>query len=385
MTFDFGKYFGEIKLSHDLQTTPEERSWLLKPPRDGERHDVILYLGCNVLRTSHMVQTATAVFDRLGIDYVAAGGAAYCCGIQHHRYASAESGAQYGNHTIELLPGWRRARSSCGARRASTSTTRCCSRTCRSPSATPPSSSPSAWSGATSRSPTGSRPPSRCTPTADEARQREGRAARRLLEAVPGIRLVEFQADARFGRSCSPTLPVSSARRCIGRWSSTTSIARWPRAPRTSPASTTAAIVSCCRFEAERPIVFEHYLTLFARALGIEFEDTYKKYCCGRSRSHPGGRHALHGGQRRRSRGGARARDQDVPGQRLKRDSPWRRSALERTTAVFAAEHDVPIPYMQRTRDYYLALGFSAVSLGPLRRGPVHAAARRRSAGRGWR
>src|SRR5882672_9511508 len=27
--------------------------------------------------------------------------------------------------------------------------------------------------------------------------------------------------------------------------------------------------------------------------------------------------------------------------------------------AVFAAEHDVPIPYMQRTRDYYLTLGFS--------------------------
>jgi hypothetical protein len=24
--------------------------------------------------------------------------------------------------------------------------------------------------------------------------------------------------------------------------------------------------------------VFEHYLTLFGRALGIEFEDTYKKY-----------------------------------------------------------------------------------------------------------
>jgi D-proline reductase (dithiol) PrdB len=26
---------------------------------------------------------------------------------------------------------------------------------------------------------------------------------------------------------------------------------------------------------------------------------------------------------------------------------------------VFAAEHDVPIPYMQRTRDYYQALGFA--------------------------
>ena len=27
---------------------------------------------------------------------------------------------------------------------------------------------------------------------------------------------------------------------------------------------------------------------------------------------------------------------------------------------TFAAEHDVPIPYMQRTRDYYQALGFPA-------------------------
>ncbi len=29
------------------------------------------------------------------------------------------------------------------------------------------------------------------------------------------------------------------------------------------------------------------------------------------------------------------------------------------TQAVFAAEDDVPIPYMQRTRDYYVALGYA--------------------------
>ena len=29
------------------------------------------------------------------------------------------------------------------------------------------------------------------------------------------------------------------------------------------------------------------------------------------------------------------------------------------TRAVFAAEHDAPIPYMQRTRDYYMTLGFT--------------------------
>jgi len=26
---------------------------------------------------------------------------------------------------------------------------------------------------------------------------------------------------------------------------------------------------------------------------------------------------------------------------------------------AFAPEHDAPIPYMQRTRDYYLRLGFA--------------------------
>ena len=29
------------------------------------------------------------------------------------------------------------------------------------------------------------------------------------------------------------------------------------------------------------------------------------------------------------------------------------------TKPAFAAEHDAPIPYMQRTRDYYMTLGFN--------------------------
>src|SRR5258707_14889943 len=41
---------------------------------------------------------------------------------------------------------------------------------------------------------------------ATEARAREGRAARRLLEAVPGINVIEFEPDARWGRTCTPAL-----------------------------------------------------------------------------------------------------------------------------------------------------------------------------------
>ena len=48
MSFDYGKYCGEIELPHGLLSRKEERSWFLTPPRDGERHDIVLYLGCNV-------------------------------------------------------------------------------------------------------------------------------------------------------------------------------------------------------------------------------------------------------------------------------------------------------------------------------------------------
>ena len=33
-----------------------------------------------------------------------------------------------------------------------------------------------------------------------------------------------------------------------------------------------------CGFEAQRPVAIEHYLSVFARGLGIEFEDRYKKF-----------------------------------------------------------------------------------------------------------
>ena len=33
-----------------------------------------------------------------------------------------------------------------------------------------------------------------------------------------------------------------------------------------------------CGFEAAAPLTIEHYLSVFARALGIEFEDTYKRW-----------------------------------------------------------------------------------------------------------
>ena len=59
--FDYGKYFGEIKLTHDLTTRADERTWRLAAPEaTPARKPIVLYLGCNVLRTSHMIQIGRA-------------------------------------------------------------------------------------------------------------------------------------------------------------------------------------------------------------------------------------------------------------------------------------------------------------------------------------
>src|SRR2546422_10150299 len=71
MGFDYGKYFGEIKLTHDLTTRADERSWRLAAPEARPaRKPIVLYLGCHVLRTSPMIRPVTAVFDRHAIAYL---------------------------------------------------------------------------------------------------------------------------------------------------------------------------------------------------------------------------------------------------------------------------------------------------------------------------
>ena len=94
----YRNYFREIDVLHGLQSTPEERDWLLTTPKgDVKQSDIVLYLGCNVMRTTHLVRTVMDVFKLLNVDFTAVGGASYCCGIQHHQRgdeASAHSIAQ---------------------------------------------------------------------------------------------------------------------------------------------------------------------------------------------------------------------------------------------------------------------------------------------------
>jgi Fe-S oxidoreductase len=278
MAFDYARHFGEIALTHALTTLPEERRWRLTPPaRTGERHQIVLYLGCNVLRTSHMIQTITAIFDRLGLDYVAVGGPTYCCGIVHHQQGHTVAAGGMNRHTIELL------------KRFEPDEVVMWCPSCiyfydevqQAALPFPVRHAADFLASALPRLRFSRRLERRVAlhyHGSSEPRRREGLAGRRLLEAVPGLEYVEVEPDARFGRSCTQAVQSEVG---IEVWNRM--VREQIERARGSGADILATIYHGCQrlicpFEAEGRAMIEHYLSVFARALGIEFEDKYKKY-----------------------------------------------------------------------------------------------------------
>ena len=278
MAFDYGRYFGEIAVIRDLTTMPDEARWrLAAPAREPEPHRIVLYLGCNVFRTSHMIRTITAIFDRLGLDYIAVGGPTYCCGVVHHLQGHTTAAGGMASHTVTLLERYQPEEVVmwCPS----------CIYFYDEIQKTPlPFAVRHASEFLVSRLPDLhlTRPVNRTVAlhrhTVSAPRQREGMAGRRLLAAVPGLRLVEHEPDPRFGRACTPAVHAEVG---LDVW---TRMARDEiDRVRAAGADTLATIYHGCQrylcvFEAERPVAIEHYLTVFGRSLGIEFEDTFKKF-----------------------------------------------------------------------------------------------------------
>jgi hypothetical protein len=278
MAYDYGRHFGEITLTQDLMTTPGERTWRLTPPgRDPEPHRIVLYLGCNVLRTSHMIRTITAIFDRLRLDYVAVGGPTYCCGIVHHQQGDTAAAGGMSRHTVDLFTRYRPEEVVMWC----PSCIYFYDEVQRAEMPFPVRHATEFLVAQLPRLDLARRVPARValhSHVQNEARRREGLAGRRLLQAVPGLEYVEIEPDPSLGRLCTPAVQAQ-----LGQDAWDARIRDEIERARSGGAQILATIYHGCQrllcgFEAEGRLVIEHYLSVFARALGIEFEDTYKKY-----------------------------------------------------------------------------------------------------------
>ena len=275
--FDYAAYFREMRLTHDLTTLPEDRTWRAVPPTEPEPHRVVLYLGCNVLRTSHMIRTMTDVLDLLRVDYVAVGGPAYCCGIVHHRYGDTELSQTIGSNAVRYLERFEPER-----------VVMWC------PSCIyfydeifqVPSSFETLHATEFLAEHLGELSFVREVPQRvalhyhcnHPRRLDEARAAKTLLSAVPGLEYVEIESDVRLERACSP-----ATQQALGMDEWQRLIEGQFRQAEEAGADTFATLYHGCQrhictYEERVPLTVEHYLSVFARALGIEHEDKYKKY-----------------------------------------------------------------------------------------------------------
>jgi Fe-S oxidoreductase len=99
--FSYADYFGQISLLGDLLLDGRERPWLTAIPAEPERKQFVVWLGCNVLRTVHIVETLDDILRHIGTDYVMLGGPANCCGVQHARRGEGASGRKLAWNTFE--------------------------------------------------------------------------------------------------------------------------------------------------------------------------------------------------------------------------------------------------------------------------------------------
>ncbi len=105
--FDYGGYFGEIEPLADALREEDRRVWRSAAGKNPERHEYVLSLGCNVLRTVNLAESVVAILEAMGVDFVVLGGPAACCGIVHHRNGDVEISHKLLGHTLGQFAAFR--------------------------------------------------------------------------------------------------------------------------------------------------------------------------------------------------------------------------------------------------------------------------------------
>jgi Fe-S oxidoreductase len=281
-TFSFGKYFGEINILADLQFMPGEKPYIDRPSAVPEPKDLLLYLGCNVLRTAHLAKTVISVLKAMGFDFNTAGGPAHCCGIVHYLHgdpkcahalvaSSMRHFAKYGATKVLMwCP-------SCNEHYDEVVT--------KEQDVSFPYEHVTAFIARhLERVPFVRRVERRVAVhyhTGHAQSDLDWQNTRSILQAIPGLDLVDVENPAALGRHCS------------SKWIGRIGLHQWQKeiiailnAARDARVDVLATIYhSChreiCQAESKYPFAIVNYISLLGEAMGIEYPDVYKRYKLG--------------------------------------------------------------------------------------------------------
>lgn len=277
--FPFAQYFGEINVLAALQFRPGEKPYFGRPPAEPEAKDLLLYLGCNVLRTAHLVKTVTAVLRAMGFDFNAVGGPENCCGIIHFRAGERKSATAYSAASLRNVGRY-------GPRKVIMWCPSCnehFDEVVRKEHAVPfPYEHVTAFVARHLDRVRFVRRVERRVAlhyhTGHPQQDLDWASARAILRAIPGLEYVEVENPAALGRHCSPAY-ISR----VGRPAWAEHVARICRQATAARADVLATVYhSChreiCGAEARWPVEIVNWVSLLGDAMGIVHPDVYKRY-----------------------------------------------------------------------------------------------------------
>lgn len=96
-----------VKTLSQIQLTSEDLSRLGQGPEPTATNDgaappeILFYTGCNVLKTPHIALLCLDVMDALGDRYQVVGGPSHCCGVLQYRTGDYETSARIATNSIE--------------------------------------------------------------------------------------------------------------------------------------------------------------------------------------------------------------------------------------------------------------------------------------------
>ena len=276
----YARYYGDLLVLADLLRDSPERAWLTNLPPGAQHAEVVLYLGCNVLRTMHLAETVVDVMRYLGEDFETLGGPANCCGIGHSRRGETEAGDRLTGSTLRKLNAF-------GPRKI---VTWCPSCTFYLDKMIPVQRADSAPLQHFSEflvqrldrlrfvAPIPRRVALHAH-TGSAQQDQDAAMVERILRAIPGLEVVELAVLGELGRHCSANVIADLTRPRF------VDLVRQLMEEAAAARVDTVVTVyhSChreiCQEEGGYPFTVENWVSLLAHSLGLpEHEDRYKRY-----------------------------------------------------------------------------------------------------------
>ena len=100
-----------------LQAKPSEVRWMSKQPPDPKPADIVVFTGCALAATPHVLMETVDILDSMGLDFVTLAGGDLCCGMAPMLWGDMQAAQRMGQELVDSIAAFkpRKAVFLCGA------------------------------------------------------------------------------------------------------------------------------------------------------------------------------------------------------------------------------------------------------------------------------